>query len=128
MDMNAREKDASDRFVCSVKERAVFESGIKLATIYHQFVGSPVNAESVESLERTIEKTILVQPYVSDIKVSIDRSRFVPLVDQYSYLSLTGDMIDAIVTIDIDGTKVTAEMRYDEDLKYPLMYVSKISE
>ena len=125
--MTSRETKASERFACSVRERAVFESGIKLATIYHQFVGSPVNAESVGDLEKTIERTILVQPYVSSVKVSIDRSRFVPLVDQYSYLSLTGDMIDAVVTIEIDGSKVTAEMRYDEELKYPLMYVSDIS-
>ena len=126
--MNDREEKASKRFACSVRERAIFESGIKLATIYHQFVGSPVNSGSVGDLERTIEKTISVQPYVSSVRVTIDRSRFVPLVDEYSYLSLTGDMIDAVVTIEIEGSRVTAEMRYDEELRYPLMYVSDISE
>ena len=37
-------------------------------------------------------------------------------------------MIDAAVTITINGVSVTAEMRYDEELKYPLMFVSKITD
>jgi hypothetical protein len=35
-------------------------------------------------------------------------------------------MIDAIVVIRLGATKVTAEMRYDEVLKYPLMYISSV--
>ena len=58
--------------------------------------------------------------------MKIDRSGFVKDGDRYSYKSLTGEMIDAVVTIDLDGTKVTAEMRYDHELGYPLMFVSKI--
>lgn len=121
-----REKLANDRFNCSERERAVFESGIKLATIYHQFVGTPVNLNTVEGLEKTISKAIEVQPYVESAKVSIPRSFFPEGSDRYSYVSLTGDMIDAVVVIRLGNTKVTAEMRYDEALQYPLMYVSSI--
>ena len=124
--MTDREQLANDRFSCTARERAVFEAGIKLATVYHQFVGSPVNLDSVGSLEESISKSIEVQPYVESAKIKIDRSRFVKDGDTYSYLSLTGDMIDAIVVISLDGVRVTAEMRYDEQLKYPLMYVSSI--
>lgn len=126
--MSQREIDAANRFNCSVRERAIFESGIKLATIYHQFVGTPVNSMSVGPLELSIEESILAQPYVSDAAVFIDRSRFTTDGDEYNYLSLTGDMIDARVTIEIDGVTVVSEMRYDEELKYPLMFVSKIDE
>ena len=35
-------------------------------------------------------------------------------------------MIDAVVRVRIGSTAVTAEMRYDRELKYPLMYVSKV--
>ena len=52
-----------------------------------------------------------------------------PLVrdgDRYSYKSLTGEMIDAVVSIAVGDTRVTAEMRYDETLRYPLMYISDI--
>ncbi len=126
--MSQREIDAANRFNCSVKERAIFESGIKLATIYHQFVGTPVNPTSVEPLELAIEESILAQPYVSDVEVYIDRTRFSMGGDEYNYLSLTGDMIDAKVTIRIDDVIVVSEMRYDEELKYPLMFVSRIEE
>ena len=124
--MNDREKAANQRFACSGRERAIFESGIKMATIYHQFVGTPVNKDTVEDLENTISRSIEVQPYVESAKVRIDRSKFVSDGDTYSYVSLTGDMIDAVVVISLENTKVTAEMRYDEELRYPLMYVSKV--
>ena len=39
--MVSREDLANSRFNCSVKERACFEAGIKMGTIYHQFVGTP---------------------------------------------------------------------------------------
>ena len=97
-----------------------------MGTIYHQFVGIPVDIDSVEGLERTIENTIMVQPYVKDVRIHIDRSVFVKKDDEYSYVSLTGDMIDATVTIGIDGISATAEMRYDKELGYPLMFISKI--
>lgn len=126
--MSQREIDAASRFNCSVRERAIFESGIKLATIYHQFVGTPVNPTSVEPLELAIEESILAQPYVSDVEVYIDRTRFSTGGDEYNYLSLTGDMIDAKVSIRIDDVTVVSEMRYDERLKYPLMFVSRIEE
>ncbi|MBS7382554.1 MAG: dihydroneopterin aldolase family protein [Methanomassiliicoccales archaeon] len=126
--MSQREIDAASKFNCSVRERAIFESGIKLATIYHQFVGTPVNSVSVEPLELAIEESIIAQPYVSDAEVYIDRTRFVSNGDRYSYISLTGDMIDAKVTIKIDDVFVVSEMRYDNELKYPLMFVSEIGE
>ena len=85
-----------------------------------------MNSDSVAALEESISKAIEVQPYVKSAKIAIDRSRFTVGGDTYSYLSLTGDMIDAVVVIGLDGVTVTAEMRYDNELKYPLMYVSKI--
>lgn len=121
-----RETLANQRFSCTERERAVFESGIKLATIYHQFVGTPVNLYSVGNLEETISRSIEVQPYVKSAVVKIDRSAFTKDGDTYSYVSLTGDMIDATVVIRLGDTEVTAEMRFDKELDYPLMFVSKI--
>ncbi|MDR2845797.1 MAG: dihydroneopterin aldolase family protein [Candidatus Methanoplasma sp.] len=121
-----RERLAADKFVCSTKERALFEAGIKMGTIYHQFVGVPVDQDSVEALEAAMEKGVLVQPYVENVKVTIDRKIFGPKKDEYSYVSLTGDMLDVVLTIKIDGIRITAEMRYDPILKYPLMYISDI--
>lgn len=121
-----REDRASEKFACSERERCIFETGIKLATVYHQYVGTPFNARNVSSLEEAISRSIEVQPYVEKAMIKIDRSVIPDEVDEYSYLSLTGDMIDAVVVVRMGSTRVTAEMRYDPELKYPLMYVSKV--
>lgn len=124
--MAGREEIAAGRFSCTDRDRAAFEAGIKMGTVYHQFVGTPVNLGTVEALEEGIRSAISVQPYVESVRVSIDRSRFVRGGDRYSYVSLTGDMIDAVVTIKIGSSKVVAEMRYDSELGYPLMFISDI--
>lgn len=119
---------AAKKFRCSTKERAMFEAGIKMGTIYHQFVGVPVDQNSVDTLENAIERGVLVQPYVEDVKVRIDRSVFGNKKDEYSYVSLTGEMLDVILKIRIDNVRITAEMRYDPTLNYPLMYISNVEE
>ncbi len=124
--MEGRDQMAAGKFACTERERALFEAGIKMGTIYHQFVGTPVNLRTVESLEEGMSSAISVQPYVESAKVRVNRSVFTKDGDRYSYVSLTGDMMDAVVTIRIGGTRVTAEMRYDKELGYPLMYVSDI--
>ena len=58
----------------------------------------------------------------------IDRSVFPADKDKYSYISLTGDMIDARVRVRVGSYEVMAEMRYDDVLKYPLMYVASVRE
>lgn len=127
-DMTDGDRGAMGRFACTRRERAIFEAGIKMATIYHQFVGTPVNQNTVESLERAMSEAISVQPYVESAVVRVDRDVFSPLEDRYCYVSLTGDMIDAVVVVAVGPVRVTAEMRYDEEMEYPLMYVSGIEE
>ena len=99
-----------------------------MGTIYHQFVGTPVSLANIDGLEKEMAKAIKVQPYVKDAVIRIDRSGFVKNGDIYSYRSLNGDMIDAVVTIELDGITVTSEMRYDKELGYPLMFISEIRE
>ena len=55
------------------RDNALFEAGIKLGALYHQFTGSPVNLNTVSSLEMAIQESISVQPYVEEISVKIDR-------------------------------------------------------
>ncbi|MEA4977965.1 MAG: dihydroneopterin aldolase family protein [Methanomassiliicoccaceae archaeon] len=126
--MMDRESLAASRFDCSVRERALFEAGIKMGTIYHQFVGTPVDKNGVETLEAAMVKSICSQPYVESASIHIDRSVFDRSLDRYSYFSLTGEKIDAVVRIKIHGVSVTAEMRYDPEIGYPLMFVSNIEE
>ncbi len=121
-----REILAAERFNCTIRERALFESGIKMGTIYHQFVGVPVSIDNVDVLERSIEGGVKIQPYVEDVKVKICRDMLTLKKDRYSYCSLTGDMLDVVLKIKIEDVVVTSKMHFDEELKYPLMYISDI--
>jgi hypothetical protein len=121
-----RERLAETYFNCSERERAVFEAGIKLGTIYHQFVGTPLDSSNVESLERAIEDGVRVQPFVEDVKVRIDREVLRNKKDEYDYQTLTGPMLDVVLRIKVGETSVRAEMRYIEELHYPLMFVTEI--
>ena len=38
------------------RDNALFEAGIKLGALYHQFVGAPVNHDTADSLEQAIER------------------------------------------------------------------------
>lgn len=123
-----REELAAKYFNCTLRERAVFEAGIKLGTIYHQFVGTPICAANVEILERAIEDGVRVQPFVKDVRVRIDRNALRRKRDEFDYQTLTGNMLDVVLVIQIENVRAVAEMRYASDLRYPLMYVKEIVE
>lgn len=128
MVMIDRDNKAMDMFSCTLRDRVMFEAGIKMGTIYHQFVGTPFDGCNVAILEDSIAKAIEVQPYVEYANVHIDRSVIPSREDTYSYVSLRGEMISAEVKISIDGVSATARMEYVSELGYPLMYISKVGE
>jgi len=123
-----REELANKYFNCSLRERAVFEAGIKMGTIYHQFVGAPVCAANVDILERAIQDGVRVQPFVKDIKVRIDRSALRKKRDEFDYQTLTGNMLEVVLVIQIENVQAVAEMRFLDELRYPLMFIREITE
>jgi hypothetical protein len=126
--MATRDELAIKYFKCTKRERAVFEAGIKLGTVYHQFIGTPVSTSNVDSLERAIEEGVKVQPFVEKVTVKIDRTSLRKKRNEFDYQSLTGPMLDVRVSIRIDDIRVVARMRYIDELNYPLMFVERISE
>ena len=42
------------------RERAIFEGAITMGALFHQFVGTPISRDTVESLEKAMEE---VQEY-----------------------------------------------------------------
>jgi len=110
----------------SKRERAVFECGIALATIYHAFTGIPIkyDEEEIKRVEKVIENSIMAQPFREDVKVKIKP----PKIDKkiFPYFVLRGRYIEAEVSINYLGTKVFGRMEYKEDLDYTLMYIKKI--
>ena len=119
--------DVADKyFNCSDAERAVFEAGIKLGTVYHQFVGAPISKNNVDVLEKSIEEGTRVQPFVKDASVRIDRSRLREKSTEYEYLTLTGDMLEVTLTVKYKDVEAVCEMRHIKEMDYPLMYVKAV--
>lgn len=119
---------AAKYFACSESERACFEAGIKLGAIYHQYVGTPVSLDSVGALEKAIEAGVRIQPFVSDVRVRIDKRALKPAKAMYRYTSLKGEMLDVWLQV-VYGSKVaTCEMKYVKDLDYTLMSVASVKK
>ncbi len=109
------------------RDNVLFEAGIKLGALYHQFTGSPVNLKTADSLEKAIQESISVQPCVEDIKVSINRDMIrSKLNSEYGYCELEGRMLDVSITASFKSAKVDVSLAFDTELDYPLMKIEKI--
>ena len=55
----------------SKRERACFETGIKLGALYHILCGIPISSDKniISSIEKGIESAISCQPYVKSVKI-----------------------------------------------------------
>jgi len=114
-------KDISDR------ERAIFEGGIKLGAIYHQFLGLPISKSTdFDNLEKMIEQSVKIQPYVDFVKIRINKEFLTKQkVNEYDYHNLEGKMIDISLTIKYNDSKVKMRCKYIKELDYPLMYIEE---
>ncbi|MBA2869191.1 dihydroneopterin aldolase family protein [Methanococcus maripaludis] len=108
-------KNLSDR------ERAVFEGGISLGALFHQFVGTPVSEKTKRSLEIAMSESLKNQPFIEDVSVSI-----VGIIEDGKYVSLTGEMLDVSLTVKTEENRALLRLKYIKKLDYPLMYVEKI--
>jgi hypothetical protein len=125
---NSREAKADRFFSCTDSERAAFEAGIKMGTIYHQFVGVPLSVQNVGTLEKAIESGSRVQPFVEDVRVKIDRTKLKDKRGQYDYVSLTGDMLDVTLVVKYKTARVRASMKLIKEMNYPLMFIEEIEK
>ncbi len=114
---------ASAYFSCTDRERAIFEAGIKLGTLYHQYVGVPINLSNSDSLQSAMRESVLVQPFVEDAEVRIDREIVKKRQGVYKYITLSGEMLDVRVRIKYNDETVTARLHYVEEMDYPLMHL-----
>ncbi len=121
--LNSMQDPAQDYFNCTDRERAIFEAGIKLGTIYHQYVGVPINLSNLVSLENAIRESVMVQPFVISADVKIDPETVKKRQGVYKYITLAGDMLSVSVRIRYRNSEVTGHLQYVEKMDYPLMYV-----
>ncbi|MDF1556569.1 MAG: dihydroneopterin aldolase family protein [ANME-2 cluster archaeon] len=115
--------------VITDRDNALFEAGIKLGALYHQFAGSPLNPGTVDSLEAAISQSISVQPYVRHITVNIDRDMVVEKAGgEFGYCELEGRMLDVEATIVFKEVTVRVALKFDRGLDYPLMRIIDVME
>ena len=111
------------------RDNALFEAGIKLGALYHQFTGAPVNINTVDSLEQAITESISLQPYVEKISVTLDRDMVTSKTDKkFKYCELEGRMLKVQARITFGGTTAIVGLKYDRSLDYPMMYIMDITE
>jgi len=80
---------------------------------------------TIATLEKAIEESIRVQPYVESIIVGIDRDRVASKTNKFGYAELEGKMLDVQLVVTYGTAKVLVKMQYDEDADYPLMFIER---
>ena len=113
------------------RERACFETGIKLGALYHILCGIPItkDEEVIHSIENGIETAISCQPYVQSVKIMLDREKILgDKSTEFNYDEITGKIIRAEIIIKYETIKVVAKIDWIEEMQYSLMYIEKIHE
>lgn len=106
------------------KERAVFEGGITLGAIYHQFMGAPFRKK--EKLEEAMKDSALSHPHITEAEVRIKKED-VKNQSQFEYPILTENMLEMDLTSEYGDAVAEVKLRYVPEMDYPLMYIEDIS-
>ncbi|WP_458404659.1 dihydroneopterin aldolase family protein [Methanobrevibacter sp.] len=112
----------------TTRERAIFEGAISMGALFHQFVGTPVNKNSKESLEKAMEESLKLQPAIEDVEVTVRFDKLEESMTEFDYTSLNGDMLDVKIHTKVENVKAIIRIEFIEELNYPLMYVEDIIE
>lgn len=99
-----------------------------MGALFHQFVGTPVNKNTKNSLETSMEESLKLQPAIEDVKVNIRFDKLEESMTEFEYTSLTGDMLDVKIYTKVENAKAIIRIEFIEELNYPLMYVEDIKE
>jgi hypothetical protein len=113
------------------RERAAFEIGIKLGTLYHTLIGLPISSDPkiIKSIESGFEAAISCQPYVKNVKIQILKDKILGnKKHEFDYDEIKGSIINAEVILQYKNTKIVAKLEWIEKLQYPLMFIEKIEK
>jgi hypothetical protein len=106
------------------QDQAVFEAGIKLGALYHQWVGTPVSQNSAAGLESAIEQAVILQPFVEEITVRLDRKLMTHNV--FGYSELSGLMFNVDIVTRVGFSYCRARLLPQKG--YPLMQIIECNE
>lgn len=104
------------------KTQAVFEAGIKLGALYHQWVGTPISPKTAPLVEETIKEAVSLQPFVEDITVKINTELMV--LNSFGYSELAGKMFDVKITTKVGDSTCVAGLKLEND--YPMMKILEL--
>jgi hypothetical protein len=109
------------------REALLFEAGIKLGGIFHQYLGIPITSQTAQGLRRSIEAAVELQPFVTRAIIRIRPGRGGPVGrGRFAYRYLTPEMLDATVILRNGRTEVVARLAHRPNLHYPLMNVARV--
>ena len=100
----------------TTRERAIFEGAISMGALFHQFVGTPVNKNTKNSLETSMEESLKLQPAIEDVKVNIRFDKLEESMTEFDYTSLTGDMLDVKIYTKVENVTATIRIEFIEEL------------
>lgn len=112
----------------SLRERVIFEGAISMGVLFHQFIGTPINKYTKESLEKAMEESINLQPGIATVDVNISLDKMEDSMTEFEYTTLTGDMLDVRIHTKIEDVEAIIRLEFIEELNYPLMYVEDIKD
>lgn len=122
--------DVDEKYFSNItkRERAIFEGAISMGALFHQFVGTPVNKNTKEGLEKAMEDSLRLQPAIENVEVEIRFDKLEESMTEFDYTSLTGDMLDVKIYTKVEDILAVIRIEFIEELNYPLMYVEKIED
>ena len=92
--------------------------------LYHQWVGTPISRQSAASVEAAIEKAVILQPFVEEITVKLDRSLMSE--NRFGYSELAGLMFQVEIVTRVGFTYCRARLAPDKG--YPFMQIVECNE
>lgn len=109
------------------REALLFEAGIKLGGVFHQYLGMPVSPRTAAALGRAIEQAVGLQPFVQRVSVRVDPGRGPALGrGRFAYRYLAPEMLSVRVVLADGPVRVEARLAHRPDLRFPLMSVDRI--
>lgn len=110
------------------RERAIFEGAITMGALFHQFVGTPISRDTVESLEKAMKESLELQPAIEKVEAKINRQKLEEVMTGFDYTCVNGDMFDIKIYSKVDDVLAVIRIKFIEELNYPLMFVEDIIE
>ena len=108
----------------SDRDKALFEAGIKLGALYHQWVGTPVSRHSAASLETAIQEAHVQQPFVESISVTLNRDLMNP--NMFGYSEVSGQMFSVLLKTKVNKARCTVQLSLEDN--YPMMKIIDANE